>query len=122
MNAVADSNYPSTAEVAEELALQAALKKIRLEEAAKSPDTSWGFGIFLAVGGAAGMIFLREQLVDHLWILIVAIFINIRSHFLAVHRRIDAIQELENYKQSNPAKRDSQVGDCRSPFLPDREC
>ncbi|MFT3992312.1 MAG: hypothetical protein QM680_12975 [Luteolibacter sp.] len=88
-----NENSSAQAEAAENLALETALKKVRLIEAAKAPTSSWiGWG-FAGVGIVA-VILLRGEIVNYLWLVIIWVAISIRSHFAAVHRRIDAIQEL----------------------------
>ena len=81
-------------EVTEELALREALKRTRLEEAAKNPELSPSLWIiYIPVGGL--LFYFRGDLVDILWILILFSLFHIESSSRGVHSRIDALLELD---------------------------
>lgn len=82
------------AEVAEELTLRIALKRVALEEAAKSPTVlkyQWIYYVF--IGGL--LLYFHDHLVDYIWHIVLLLVIEIRTSSSAVHARIDAILELE---------------------------
>lgn len=82
------------AEAAEELSLRIALKRTRLEKAAESPSRSrFGWLSYVLVGGA--LLFFQKQIEHQVWLVAVALLIEIKSSSAAVHSRIDAILELE---------------------------
>jgi hypothetical protein len=85
------------AEIAEELALRSALKRVALEDAAKSPTISkyqWIYYVF--IGGL--LMYFNDYLSDHIWYIILVLVIEIRIISSAVHTRIDAIQALERLR------------------------
>ena len=94
-----DSKYRKMqeAEVAEELALNSALKRVRLEEAARSPSISkyrWTFYVVIGVV----LLYFHDDLADYLWYIVLYLLIEIRTNSASVHSRIDAIVELERLR------------------------
>lgn len=96
---ITDSEYRKMqeAEVAEELALRNALKRVQLEEDAKSPSTSRYQWISHVIFGA-GLLYFHDQLADNIWSIVLYLVIEIRTSSVAVHRRINAILELERLR------------------------
>jgi hypothetical protein len=94
------------AEVAEELALRIALKRVALEEAAESPTISkyqWIYYVFIV----GLLMYFHDHLADYLWYIIILLVFEIRTSSTAVHARIDAILELE--KRRLDSQREAQM-------------
>jgi hypothetical protein len=94
------------AEVAEELAHRIALKRVALEEAARSPTVSkyqWIYYVF--IGGL--LLYFHDHLADYIWYIVLLLAMEIRTSSSAVHARIDAILELE--RQRLDAQREEQM-------------
>ncbi|MFT4175605.1 MAG: hypothetical protein QM627_03030 [Luteolibacter sp.] len=90
-----DSRKLDSDEMAELQALNMALKRTRLEEAARNPQSSpWVDWIFPLVLVVLVTIF-KEHVIQHLWILVFWFIIDVRRRYTEVHNRIDAILELE---------------------------
>lgn len=83
------------AELAEELALHQALKRIRLEEAAKRPVFSVYDWIVSGLLWGGWVWFFHEDLARGLWFIIPYLALQIHRSSQAVHTRIDAILELQ---------------------------
>ncbi len=84
-------------ELTEEAALQIALKRTRLEEAAANPTSgSWHkWGLWLL--GISIFLSLQGRLVESINILFIILFLFIHIHWKVarVHSRIDALLELD---------------------------
>ena len=107
------------AEVAEELALRSALKRVSLEEAAKSPSISRYQWISYAVTGAV-LIYFHDHLANYIWYIVIFLLIEIRTGSAAVHSRIDAILELERLRidaQREEQKKSAEQGEAGQPPL-----
>lgn len=87
-------------EVAEELALRAALKRTKLEQAAANLGLSLNrWTIYIIVGGV--LFYFRDDLADYLWAIIAFLLLEIQASTSSVHSRIDAILELDELKHSD---------------------
>jgi len=93
-NNTTEPTTTSQEEVAEQLALHEALKRTRLEEAARNPRLSLGrWAIWIVAIGL--VLFLRDALVENLWMIIILLLVQIETSCGSVHKRIDAILELD---------------------------
>lgn len=84
-------------EIAEELALRKALKRTRLEEAARNPGLSlskWVIYIIVALF----LLNFGADLIYNVLILFLFVILHIEGNSRAIHSRIDALLELDRLK------------------------
>ena len=85
----------SREEATEQIALHEALKRTRLEEAAKNPKVTLGrWALWIVAFGI--VLFLHDTLAENLWMIIILLLVQIEAGCRSVHKRIDAILSLDS--------------------------
>lgn len=84
-------------EIAEELALREALKRTRLEEAARNPGLSLSKWVIYIIVGIF-LLNLGADLIYNVLILFIFVIFHIEGNSRAIHSRIDALLELDRLK------------------------